>query len=129
MNFEEFKYLIVSNLSDDLLDKKFRKIKQRSEYLPSTFGHCYVASEVAYHLLGGKETGWKAYYVKHLGCPHWFLKHETGYVLDMTASQFKVLVPYDKARGIGFLTKEPSKRAKVLIKKISTSPTWKLLKL
>lgn len=129
MNWEEFKYLIVDNLSDDLLDKKFRKMKQGVEYLPATFGHCYVASEAAYHLLGGKDTGWKAYYVKHLGCPHWFLKHNDGNVLDLTANQFKVPVDYSKGRGTGFLTKEPSKRAKILIKKISISPTWKLLKL
>lgn len=129
MNWEEFKYLIVSNLSEDLLDKKYRTMKAKATYLPETFGHCYVASEAAYYLLGGKEEGWKSYHIKHLGASHWFLKHKDGTILDLTANQFKVPINYDKALGKGFLTKEPSKRACLLMKKIAVSSTWKMLKL
>lgn len=129
MNWEEFKYLMVSNLSEDLLDKKYRAMKAKATYLPETFGHCYVASEAAYYLLGGKAEGWKSHHIKHMGSSHWFLKHKDGTVLDLTASQFKVPINYDKALGKGFLTKEPSKRARLLMKKIAVSSTWKMLKL
>ncbi len=128
MNWEDFKHLIVDSLSNDLLDKKYRKIRERQPWLSPTFGHCYVASEAAYYLLGGKEEGWKPCYVRHLGYPHWFLKHKSGTILDLTAAQFKSPVNYEKARGTGFLTKEPSKRARSLIKKIAVSPSWKLIK-
>lgn len=129
MNWEEFKSLIIDSLSDDLLSKEYQKVKKNKEFLPNTFGHCYVASEAAYYLLGGKSEGWKAYHVKHLGYSHWFLKHESGFILDITANQFKASVNYERARGTGFLTKLPSKRAQILIKKIAVSPTWKLLKI
>ena len=129
MNWEDFKYVIVDNLSEDLLDKKYRLIRGKSDHLPPTFGHCYVASEAAYYLLGGKEEGWKAHYIKHMGGSHWFLKHKSGFILDLTADQFRIPVDYSKARGTGFLTKEPSKRAKLLIKRIAVSPAWKMVKL
>lgn len=109
---------ILSNLSDGLLTKAFRGIKDRTPGLPLTFGHCYVASEAAFHLLGGKKGGWKPQFVKHLGCPHWFLKHQDGTILDLTAGQFQSPVAYERAIGKGFLTKRPSQRARILIKKV-----------
>jgi hypothetical protein len=78
-----------------------------------------VASEAAYYLLGGKEEGWKPMHMTHLGASHWFLKHESGYILDLTYNQFKTKLDYSKARGTGFLTKEPSKRAKKLLIRIN----------
>lgn len=128
MNWEDFKKLIVVNLSDDLLSKSYQRMKKDKSF-SSTFGHCYVASETAYHLLGGKEEGWKAYHVKHLGYSHWFLKHESGFILDLTADQFKSTINYENARGTGFLTKYPSKRARMLIKKIGSSSAWQFIKL
>lgn len=129
MNWKDFSNIIVGCLTDDLLDKKFRKLKKIQPDLPKTFGHCYIASEAAYHLLGGKEEGWKPMFVRHLGCPHWFLKHESGFILDLTADQFKTSVDYNKGRGTGFLTKEPSKRTKTLIKRIDDSALWGLIKI
>jgi hypothetical protein len=128
MEWLDFVEVIEASLSDDLLTPAFRAFKKRTGTSSNVFGHCYVASEAAYHLLGGKEGGWKPQYVKHLGCPHWFLKHESGAILDITASQFRSPVSYDKARGIGFLTKAPSKRAKLLIKKIGQHPLWQFIK-
>ena len=81
-------------------------------------GNCYVASEALYHLIGGKKSGWKPMFVKHEGTTHWFLKHYTGHILDLTSGQFKKWPPYHKAIGCGFLTKQPSKRAAELIDKI-----------
>jgi len=53
--------------------------------------------------------------IRHEDTPHWFLLSPEGEVVDATAGQFKTPVPYDQARGKGFLTKQPSKRAQVVI--------------
>jgi hypothetical protein len=127
MTWGDFRDVIVSNLSDDLLVPKYRRMKKTTN-VPNTFGHCYVASEAAYYLLGGKEEGWKAMHMTHLGASHWFLLHDSGKVLDITANQFSVLPDYNKARGTGFLTKNPSKRAKKLIIRIRESRHWNELK-
>lgn len=75
-------------------------------------GNCYVTSEAAYHLLGGKEAGWVVYRMRHEGDTHWFIKNKrTGQRIDLTASQFKTPPNYDKAVAGFFLTKKPSKRA------------------
>lgn len=80
-------------------------------------GHCYVASEALYHLLGGSASGWKPMNLQHEGTSHWFLKRP-GEILDPTADQFKTPVPYGEARGRGFLTKNPSKRARVVMQRV-----------
>ena len=82
-------------------------------------GNCYVTCEALYHLLGGKGAGWKPMSLRIANDTHWFLKHDNGTILDPTKSQFGNLVPdYDKARGRGFLTKQPSKRAAALMEKL-----------
>lgn len=82
-------------------------------------GNCYVTSEALYHLLGGKQTGWKPCIVYVKNRSHWFLRHSCGIILDATVSQFGGTLPdYDAARGSGFLTKSPSKRAKALMEKL-----------
>lgn len=78
-------------------------------------GNCYATSEAAYHLLGGKEAGWTPMNMRHEGESHWFLRHESGLVLDLTAAQFETKPDYSKARGRGFLTAEPSGRAAQLM--------------
>jgi hypothetical protein len=81
-------------------------------------GHCYVASEALYHLLGGPRGGWTPMFVRHEGESHWFLRdRQTGRVLDPTADPFKGAPDYTKARGKGFLTRGPSQRARVVIKR------------
>lgn len=81
-------------------------------------GHCYVASEAFYHLFG-KEYGYKPCQMKHEGVSHWFLKQGAS-IVDITANQFATKPNYwsKAARGRGFLTKQPSKRAKILIEKV-----------
>ena len=81
-------------------------------------GHCYVASEALYHLKGGPKSGLHPMNVQHEGTQHWFLKSDAGEIVDPTAAQFKTPVPYDKARGRGFLTKKPSARAAEVIRRV-----------
>lgn len=82
-------------------------------------GNCYVTSEALYHLLGGKRNGWKPMRIRHEGDTHWFLYNElTKQVIDATVRQFKQKPDYSKAVGSGFLTKQPSKRAALLMKQL-----------
>jgi hypothetical protein len=86
-------------------------------------GNCYVTCEAMYHLLGGAAAGYKPMVMRHESDTHWFLLHTSGMynlgmVVDPTVSQFKTKPDYSKARGCGFLTKKPSKRARELMKKL-----------
>ena len=81
-------------------------------------GNCYVTSEAIYHLLGGKATGWIPQVMRVGSGTHWFIKHRSGIVIDATAIQFKRLPDYRRARGTGFLTREPSRRARELMKRM-----------
>ena len=95
------------------LTDSLRKPKYRGH--PNRFkGHCYVASEAAYHLLGGKEAGYKPMQIKHEGDSHWFLRHENR-IIDITQDQFETRPKWHLARGKGFLTHNPSMRAWVLM--------------
>lgn len=100
-------------LTDDL-----RHAPWKGDPNPLT-GHCYVASEALYHLMGGKAAGLHPMFIKHEGQPHWFLRHESGKIIDPTADQFAIPVPYDQARGKGFLRGEQvSKRAQVVMDRV-----------
>ena len=104
---------IQANLTDDL-----RRPPWQGNPNPMA-GHCYVASEAAYHLLGGKEAGLTPHQMHHEGTSHWFLRDKTGQVIDPTASQFKTAPNYDTAVGKGFLTgNKPSKRTRQLLSRI-----------
>jgi len=103
---------VLKALSDDLRQSKYRGNNDLS-------GYCYVTSEALYHMLGGKRAGWKPMFVRHEGKPHWFLLHENGCILDITAEQFNTPVPVYSAKGKGFLTKLPSKRAQILIERVT----------
>lgn len=85
-------------------------------------GHCYVASEALYHLLGGRDAGWTPEQVHHQGVSHWYLRGPEGEVLDATAAQFDIAPNYDLGVPRGFLTRAPSKRATALLRKIEAGP-------
>jgi len=105
--------LVAESLTDDL-----RRPPWRGSPNPLA-GHCYVASEAAWHLLGAASSRWRPTFVKHRGISHWYLKNkDNGEILDITAGQFDKAPEYSAGIGKGFLTKTPSKRAAVLIKKI-----------
>jgi hypothetical protein len=106
--------IVVQAVRDQLTDD-LRKPRYQGDPNPVR-GHCYVASEVLYHLLGGKAHGWKPMQIKHEDEPHWFLVNViTGQVLDATSDQFESPVPYGQATGRGFLTVQPSRRAKKVL--------------
>ena len=74
--------------------------------------HCYQASELLYHKLGGKDAGLTPMQIEHEGTSHWYLRWVVGnqvFYLDPTSTQFETPVPYERGRGRGFRTKELSK--------------------
>ena len=77
-------------------------------------GNCYVTCEALYHLLGGKRSGWKPMCMRWENDMHWFLQRGAT-IMDPTVSQFKRRPNYALAKGKGFLTVKPSKRAKALM--------------
>jgi len=106
----DFLAQVQDQLTDDL-----RKPRYQGNVNPMA-GHCYVASEAMYHLLGGVRSGYTPQQINHEGESHWYLRHkETGKILDPTANQFETPVPYEKGRGKGFLTAHPSVRARTVI--------------
>lgn len=103
-------------LSPDLLKPEFRKTWSPDN--PAK-GHCYVASEALYHILGGKVSGWKPTHARDShGVTHWWLE-KNGRRLDPTGDQYvDEDPPYAAGRHGAFLTKEPSKRARVVLKRL-----------
>ena len=95
----------------------WRSLPRSLFWPPRQNGNCYATSEALYHLLGGKAAGWTPMTMKMNGGSHWFLRHASGIILDATAAQFRGQhVPYETARGKGFLTKNPSRRARLLMR-------------
>jgi hypothetical protein len=108
---------IQKNLTPDLLRGRW-KVQQEHPLE----GHCYIAAEVLWHSLG--KNNYKpicASYSDEKGkCTHWWLvDKKTNNILDPTAEQYHPeKPPYELGRGCGFLTKEPSKRAKIVLNRM-----------
>jgi len=115
---------IADALTPDLLSPMWRAKVRTGE--PATAGHCYIAAELAYHLLGGKAAGYLPYVLNHACWPegldpgetHWFIRHRDGTVVDPTSSQFSTPIAYDRGRACGFLTLALSKRGRTLRSRI-----------
>ena len=119
MEAEELMGKIVDRLSKGL-DRDLLKPAYRNNPNPLG-GHCYVASEALYYLLGSRD--WVPCNVQHEGSPHWYLKNKrTGKFLDPTAGQFETPVPYSLEHGKGFCTDKISKRAAELLKRLNMEP-------
>lgn len=106
-------------LTPDLLKREWAQ----NPRTPLT-GHCYAATEAMYHMLGGKAAGYKAVGAQHEGGSHWWLQGPRGEVIDPTAGQFKTPVPYARGVGRGFLTREPSARAREIIQRVRSRRGW-----
>lgn len=109
---------IHQTLTDDLLKPVYRQMTDRH----LTTGHCYAASEAAFHLLGGSQHWMSCCGRDEDGGTHWWLKNKaSGVLLDVTSQQFTHFgktPPYSNGRPVGFLTKLPSKRAVVIIERL-----------
>lgn len=100
-----------SILSDDLIHPQYRRPDCK------VAGACYIVSEAAYHL-GLKEQGFFPVRVKLYGVTHWWLENVQGDRVDYTATQFtldRLSEYYNAGRPGGFLTKEPSRRARIVM--------------
>ena len=107
---------IQAQLTPDLLNAEWRQRVQPGDH-PTT-GHCYVAAEAAYHLYG-KRRGFQPRVLRVGEVTHWYLEHpKTGERIDPTAEQFEAPLPYQDGRYCPFLTKQASKRARVLLRRV-----------
>jgi hypothetical protein len=112
---------ICSALTPDLLRPQYRGHSDNPMY-----GHCYVASEALFYLLGGRDQPFRPCRGKDdTGNVHWWLEDPlSGERLDVTADQYHSVgktPPYATGRFGPFLTKEPSKRARVVIERVKHS--------
>lgn len=124
---EDLLLRVRASLSPDLLKPEWRRIARRKRCALS--GHCYAASEALYHMMGGSEAGWIPQVLTHESWPeglskgqtHWFIRNRlTGAILDATSEQFLPLAPRHSAgKGSGFLTRHPSRRASILIDRVT----------
>jgi len=111
--------LVRKNLTPGLLKPQFREQNKKNPM----YGHCYVATEAMFHLLGGKDGYFAPCCGKDSeGIVHWWLQDKrSGAIVDITADQYYSVgkkPPYFKGKRKGFLTKVPSKRAKILIERV-----------
>jgi hypothetical protein len=113
---EKIQAALTSDLLPDYLNTPYSFY-----YNPRPYAwHCYHASEALYHLLPGR---FKPLYMDVEGDPrcdrHWALLDKTdGSVIDLTIEQFENPPDYCVAVGKGFLTKNPSKRARKVIRRV-----------
>jgi hypothetical protein len=124
---------IQNSLTPDLLKGRYGYGNHNTNYqYQNLCGHCYVATEALYHLIGGPYSGYNPYVLNHdlwpttlnKGYTHWYLMSKDKkilprLVLDPTENQFTVQVPHEKGKACGFLTKKPSKRAQILIDRVN----------
>ena len=108
---------IQISLSPELLKKQYRTANETNPL----FGHCYVATEVLYHLMGSQEV--KPCCGKdEQGIVHWWLQYKkSGKRIDVTSDQYTSVgntPSYAVGKGCGFLTKLPSKRTQTVIDRV-----------
>lgn len=107
---------VQAALTPDLLKGRWKTQSHPLE------GHCYVAAEALWHLLGCSD--WMpvcASYTDSGGrATHWWLKQRrTGRIEDPTREQYLPSEPpYHLGRGTGFLTRQPSRRAQIVLDRV-----------
>lgn len=113
-------YMVQSALSPSLLKKEYLDENAKNPM----FGHCYVASEAIYHLLPNRKL--RPYYGKDpRGITHWWLLDERNNIrIDATADQYHsqgLEPPYEAGVRASFLTNEPSKRCRKVMKQVEAA--------
>lgn len=146
LTFSDIKRAIISSLSPDLLEAKYRE--QLTPDDPPETGHCAVASEAFYHLVGGKQAGFIptvcGYAADGKGNmkfgsdreealrrgwrkeSHWWIMgpkdgaRGAGARYDVTIGQFPDPFPYGKGHNTGFMQPKQiaSKRAQIVIDRV-----------
>lgn len=118
---------IQSVLTPDLLKGYWKKIYDTNNPMG---GHCYIATEALYWMLGGPNGKWKPYVLSYFTWPegldegetHWFLKNEdTNQILDVTKEQFgDVPINYSVGTSNGMMSypNGGSKRAREIIRRV-----------
>lgn len=119
---EQWLIEIKAALSDDLLSPQRRKeirLERLSLEARRVRGHCYVATEAAYHLFG-RELGYAPERVRcYDGDTHWWLRNKyTDHIIDPTAEEIDGKFDYGCGRPGGFLTREPSRRCRILMQRV-----------
>ena len=108
---------IKSSLTPDLLKPAYRAKNKNNPM----YGHCYAASEAAYHLFAKDESFFPMRGRDEEGVCHWWLENVAGDRLDITVDQYTSVgrvPPYANGKRGGFLTKEPSQRAAEIIRRV-----------
>ncbi len=107
---------VIASLTPELVKEEFQFLQKKHRL----GGHCYVATEAMYYLLGGKNSGYMPASIVHEGVKHYYLKHrETGEVIDLTAAQFRTAIAYQKGRGSVYRQFKPSKRTATLLARVN----------
>lgn len=107
--------VIENSLTIEMLKPKLRKLRQPN--FPKVWGHCFIATEAAYYLFGGKNSGLSPRVLKYSdGNSHWWLMDDYGNVIDPTIKQIQQPFPYHKGKKKLFVANHtPSKRTRELI--------------
>ncbi|MEA1938889.1 MAG: hypothetical protein U9N14_07350 [Pseudomonadota bacterium] len=107
---------IQAVLTPDLLSPKY---KGEAKNGPLS-GHCAVAAEALWHMLGGFRSGTVPHWAPDGdGTHHWLVRKSDGERLDPTAGQYDGPPPYDKGVAFGYMTRCPSARAQCVIDRIA----------
>jgi hypothetical protein len=117
---EELVTKIQAALTPDLLKPEYREKNVNNPM----FGHCYVATETFYHLTKdvypGRYTVFRG--KDDEGITHWWLHdNHNAKIVDLTADQYysvEKVPPYTNGKRGTFLTKEPSKRARIVMERV-----------
>lgn len=123
MNKQRAFKLVRAALTDELRPARYRGHPNRYT------GHCFLAAETLWHLLGGQESSWRMQCIprKFLGYEdtHWYVRNrKTREILDPTAEQFEgERIPYEMGRFMGTSKTgpdrfKPTKRARVMLDRI-----------
>jgi hypothetical protein len=107
---------VRQSLAPDLLSPKWRKLVEPGD--PSTTGHCYIGAESLWNLIGARESGYRPMVISGGDWTHWYLANGPK-LLDPTADQLPDGPPYHQGRACGFLSREPSKRARIVIERVT----------
>ena len=117
MNHRRLIQSIQESLSPDLLKPRYRAAAANQ---CREFGHCYLAAETLWHMLGGRRQRFSPRWARcDDGDTHWWLQ-DGNEILDPTSPQFtqeELKALYPNGVNCGFLTKAPSRRAKILMRR------------